>query len=483
MIEAYPDLVNKCSLTNQTALLLAAKQEDLPCVEFLLEHGADADISNKDGETPLFVACENPNRDIVYLLLRHGVQVNRCSTQGVSALHEACRHGQLEICKMLLDAGAHLEAKNIYGITPFFTAAQHGQVDVLQHLVKRGADINKQALDGASPLFEACKNGHAPAVEMLLAWKATANRSLTSGLLPLHMAVQNDHIEIVKMLIPVTNRLRIQNCGISPLHIAADKDRDDIMELLIQSGFDVNAILSEGQSKIYEDQRTTALYFSVFNGNLEATEMLLEAGANPSLDVFNPLLIAVRLGWIEMASLLLKYGADVNAQISTQPSTFPSAIYLNIESLPMLKLLLDYGCDAWPCFDCQYGQNPHPAVPSRRFTGVMRCNRDSPPMRLIQFCEVFSNPGLCRLHGPIMSLLLDYVGHVKFCSRLLEVLEACSKWAEIKLKAAPPRPLMHLCRLRIRHQLGVQRLQMLHTLPLPVQLVRFLCHDITCSLI
>lgn len=191
------------------------------------------------------------------------------------------------------------------------------------------------------------------------------------------------------MLIPLTSRVRIRNSGISPLHIAADKDRDDILELLIQSGFDVNAKLSEGNIRMYEDRRSTALYFSVFNGNIEATEMLLEAGANPNLDVFNPLLIAIRRAWIDMASMLIKYGADVNAQITTQPSMFPSAIFLN-KSLPMLKLLLDNGCDARQCFDCPYGQHPHPAVALiHRPIEEMRGIRNLSPQRPVQVSETY----------------------------------------------------------------------------------------------
>ncbi|KAM6991752.1 ankyrin repeat and SOCS box protein 2-like [Tautogolabrus adspersus] len=483
LIRAFPGSVNRRSVRNQTALLLAAGQGNVSCVDFLLNHGANPNIANVEQETPLFIACETPNRDVVHLLLRSGAQVNRCSVQGVSALQEACRHGQLELCTMLLEAGAYLQTKNIYGITSFFTAAQHGEVDIMHLLYKTGADINEPAGDGATPLFEACKNGHVSAVEMLLALKADANQSLMSGLLPLHVAVQNDHKQIVMMLIPVTSRVRIRHSGISPLHIAAEKNWDDIMEVLIQSGFDVNAKLSAQHSMMYEDRRSTALYFSVYNGNLEASEMLLEAGADPNLDVFNPLLIAVRLGWLDMAMLLLKYRADVNAQISTQPSLFPSAILLKMESLPMLKLLLDNGCDAQPCFICPYGQNKHPAVtPFRHPLEEIQLSRDLLPLRCTQFCEVVSSPSFCRVTGPIISMLLDYVGHVQLCGRLLEVLENCSGLAEIKLKAAPPRPLMQFCRLKIRCLLGVHRLRLLHTLPLPAQLIRFLCHDLTGSL-
>uniref|UniRef100_A0A3B3VPW9 Ankyrin repeat and SOCS box containing 2a, tandem duplicate 2 n=1 Tax=Poecilia latipinna TaxID=48699 RepID=A0A3B3VPW9_9TELE len=453
LLRADPSSVNICTLKNETALLLAAVRGNASCVEFLLKHGANVNTANKLRETPLFVACENPNEEVVELLLRYGAQVNLSSSQGESPLHEACRLGGPMICRRLLDAGANLKARNVYQIQPLFSAAQNGNAETLQLLVQRGADVNEQAGDGASPLYEACKNGHFSVVQALLTLKADANRATNSGLLPLHVAVRNNHKRIVSLLIPLTSRVRIRTCGISPLHIAADRNRDEILELLIESGFDVNAELSEEHSRMYEDRRSTALYFSVSNGNLEAAETLLEAGANPNLDIFNPLLIAVRLGWIDMAELLVRYGADVNAQMSTQPSSFPSAILLGMESLPILKLLLDNGCNARRCFRCEYGLQPHPAVAPSCF---------------------------CQISGPIISMLLDYVGHVRLCSRLLEILENRSDWVSIKLKAAPPHPLMQLCRLKIRFLLGVQRLKLIHTLPLPVRLIRFLRYDVCC---
>ncbi|KAM9339302.1 uncharacterized protein asb2a.1 [Symphorus nematophorus] len=485
LISAYPDSVNRRTVKNQTALLLAACRGNVSCVDFLLKHGADPNISNKDRETPLFAACERTHTAVVDVLLMFRAHVNCCCARGLSPLHEAVRHGHLELCRTLLQAGANLHAKDVYSIRPLFIAAQHGHSDIIKLLAKRGADVNAQAADGASPLFEACKNGHVDAMDALLSLKADVNRSTKSGLLPLHVAVQNSHSRIVSTLIPVTSRVRVQNSGISPLHIAAEKNWDDIMELLIQSGFDVNAKLSDDRSRMYEDRRSTALYFSVYNGNLEAAEILLEAGADPNLDIFNPLLIAVRLDWMDMAALLLRYGANVNAQISTQPSLFPSAILLTMESPPMLKLLLDHGCDARSCFDCPYGQKPHPAVtPSRRPVEELQFSRDAAPQRCVLFCEAVSSSSLSRVSGPIISLLLDYVSHIGLCSRLLDVLESRSDWALIKLKACPPFRLMQICRLEIRHLVGVQRLKLIHSLPLPLRLIRFLLYSeiMSCSI-
>ena len=48
---------------------------------------------------------------------------------------------------------------------------------------------------------------------------------------------------------------------------------------------------------------------------------------------------------------------------------------------------------------------------------------------------MISTPAVCRWAGHIIDVLLDYVGHVKLCSRLLEHLDSYPDWQVIKEKA------------------------------------------------
>uniref|UniRef100_A0A3Q0SZF9 Ankyrin repeat and SOCS box containing 2 n=1 Tax=Amphilophus citrinellus TaxID=61819 RepID=A0A3Q0SZF9_AMPCI len=454
---AQPGMINKRTERGETALLVAVSREHLECVEVLLGRGADPDIPNYDKETPLYKACERSNPAIVALLLNHGVVVNTRCIQGWTALQEAVGQNNVEICEMLLKAGAKHNISNMYGITPLFTAAQSGQLATLRFLLKHGADINSQAADGATPLYEATKNGHEQIVELLISQNADANKPGKRGLLPLHIAAQRGSDIIVSMLIPVTSKARVRRTGISPLHMAVERNRDDVLETLIEAGFDVNAQLSEEQSQLYEDRRSTALYFAVINNNINAVRMLLAAGADPNLDVFKPLMVAARQGCIQTVTLLVEHGADINATIPTHPTTFPAVYMFSMKYLPMFKYLLDHGGHALSCFDCTYGSRPHPPIKTSR------SERD----------EMISVPSICRWAGPIIDVLLDYVGHVTLCSRLMEHLDSYSEWSSIKEKAAPPRPLLHLCRLQILQLVGRRRLK---KLPLPGGLIRFLHH-------
>ena len=56
-------------------------------------------------------------------------------------------------------------------------------------------------------------------------------------------------------------------------------------------------------------------------------------------------------------------------------------------------------------------------------------------MFLFQFCELLSAPEVSRWAGPIIDVLLDYVGNVQLCSRLKEHIDSFEDWAIIKEKA------------------------------------------------
>ncbi|XP_043074551.1 ankyrin repeat and SOCS box protein 2 isoform X2 [Puntigrus tetrazona] len=475
ILRAQPGIINQRTLKEQTALMLAVNREHLACVECLLEKGADPDIANKERETALYKACEKENPAMVAMLLNYGAAVNKSCIQGWTALHESVCRNNVEICEMLMKAGAKVSMANMYGITPIFVAAQSGKVDTLRMLLKNGADLNSQAADGATALYEASKNGHENIVEFLLSQNADANKPGKTGLLPIHIAAQRGNDSIISMLIPATSKARVRRTGISPLHLAAERNRNDILEELIEAGFDVNATLSEDRSMMYEDRRSTALYFAVMNNNIDATTMLLKAGANPNLDTFNPLLVALRQGCIQTVTLLVEHGANVNVYIPTHPTAFPASVMFCMKYLPLLKYLMDNGCDALSCFNCVYGSNPHPPIKTRRNP---RYDADeSVEKTCVQFCELISTENYSRWAGPIIDVLLDYVGHVKLCARLTEHLDSYHEWQGIKEKAMPPRPLMQLCRLTIRKMLGIKRLKKIYRLPVPPRLIKFLNHQ------
>ncbi|XP_062858432.1 ankyrin repeat and SOCS box protein 2-like [Trichomycterus rosablanca] len=472
LLEAVPDKVNCQTRKGQTPLILAVSRGHLGCVEELLKKGADPCISTITNETPLYEACATCNAQIVLVLLRNGADANQKCFDGWTALHETASRDNKDICEILVGYGANVNISNVYGVTPVFLTAQCGCFHALQFLVEKGSDINSEAKDGATALYEACKQDHEEIVEFLLSYNADANRPGKDGLLPLHFSAKCGNYRTISILIPVTSRTKIHHSGISPLHLAAENDEDEALELLIQAGFNVNALLVPERSRMYEDRRISALYFAVDNGNIDAATMLLKAGADPNLDPFNPLMLAVRRGQIKMATLLLAHGADINASIPTHLTSFPACVMLSVRNLTLLKCLMDHGCDAEACFYCIYGSKKHSTVVTA-LSHRSQIERRS----CLQFCEMVTHPSVCHWAGAILNLLLDYVDHVKLCSRLREHLESHDIWPNVKEKLMLPQSLMQLCRLEIRKLVGKKRLKCISMLDLPGRLIRYLNHD------
>lgn len=170
----------------------------------------------------------------------------------------------------------------------------------------------------------------------------------------------------MSLLVPATSRARLRHSLVSPLHLAAEHNRHAAAAVLLKTGAAaVNATLARSRSLQYADGRATALYFAVANGGAETAEVLLNAGASLTLDPVSPLLVAVRQGSVRSVSLLLERGADANSRIPSF-TAFPTAVALCGNSLPLLKCLLDNGCDAASCFSCTHGGAPHPATRESR---------------------------------------------------------------------------------------------------------------------
>ena len=118
--------------------------------EILLEHGADVNAKNDDGNTPLLFADQ---LEIVKILIEHGADVNVKNNNGDTPLFFA---NQFEIVKILIKHGADVNAKNNDGNTPLLQAVKYERkFEIAKLLIDSGADVNAKNNDGDMPLFKA----------------------------------------------------------------------------------------------------------------------------------------------------------------------------------------------------------------------------------------------------------------------------------------------------------------------------------------
>ncbi|HEX4595627.1 MAG TPA: ankyrin repeat domain-containing protein [Bryobacteraceae bacterium] len=110
-----------------TALWRAAQSSDLPAMKLLVEHGADAKLANKAGETPLMAAAgigwawnwsvraPYPAVDAVKYCVELGNDVNAADNRGYTALHGAAFLGDDAMVNYLASKGAKTDVKSKAG--------------------------------------------------------------------------------------------------------------------------------------------------------------------------------------------------------------------------------------------------------------------------------------------------------------------------------------------------------------------------------
>ena len=140
---------------------------------------------------------------------------------GLSLLHRASRRGQVEIARMLIERGVDVTAQNNDGWAPLHLALVYGEVEVARMLIERGADVTAQNNDGWTPLHLASQRGQVEVARMLVEHGADAAAQSKHRETPLHLALQWGQVDAGCMLIEhgradVTAQ---NNDGDTPFHL------------------------------------------------------------------------------------------------------------------------------------------------------------------------------------------------------------------------------------------------------------------------
>ncbi|KAK8493129.1 hypothetical protein V6N13_024872 [Hibiscus sabdariffa] len=108
-----------------TALHLTCLYGYLPCVQLLLERGANLEAKDEDGAVPLHDACAGGFIEIVQLLLDRATDggclkriLDAVDAEGDTPLHHAARGEHAEVIQLLLTKGASPTKTNTYGKIP-----------------------------------------------------------------------------------------------------------------------------------------------------------------------------------------------------------------------------------------------------------------------------------------------------------------------------------------------------------------------------
>ena len=284
--------------TGLTALMMACIKGHIKVVELLLNKKADTNIQDSIGSTALMIACINGHFKLVELLLNKNADPNIQDSDGCTALMLASEHGYSQIVELLLNKNADPNIQDSVGLTALMIACINGHFKLVELLLNKNADPNIQDSDGCTALMQASQHGYSQIVELLLKDEADPNIQNMNGQTALWFANHRHDFQVVEVLLNHHANPNIRDMhGYTELHFAvfcsmkrnskfgfpstemtgAVEDYIKIIQLLIgHSSIDIDAVNDEG---------FTSLMCASRYGCTEVVELLLEAGANPNIQI------------------------------------------------------------------------------------------------------------------------------------------------------------------------------------------------------
>ena len=188
---------------NTTALIEAAYHGRKDFVKLLVDHGAQVNLKNSNGDTALIVASQRGDmKCIEHLLGRKDIDANLRNRSESSAITVAAQIGHNEIVKLLLDHGAQANLQNINGDTALMIASQRGHTNCVEHLLlRKDIDVNLQNSKECTALMLASENGHTSVVDLLLANNANLEILTTRKCSALFYGVKSNSPAVVQLLL------------------------------------------------------------------------------------------------------------------------------------------------------------------------------------------------------------------------------------------------------------------------------------------
>ncbi|KAL2787023.1 ankyrin repeat-containing domain protein [Aspergillus keveii] len=235
--------VNKPYLGDMTPFSLACRQGHMSAVKAFLEHGFSVDFRNPNGSSPLHWATASPESPpLMDLLLEHGADVEAADGEGNTVLHAAARRNILAV-EYLLAAGASCHARNNRGETPLMLGSH--SVRIIRRLLAAGADLHAQDNKGCTALCHAAeaKYNGAGVLQFLASQGANIHRPDLSGRTPLHHAlpiVRSDVDKIEWLLEQGADPNATALNGVPPLHLAVQREAEENVEAWMWGSSSIN---------------------------------------------------------------------------------------------------------------------------------------------------------------------------------------------------------------------------------------------------
>ncbi|MBK1833179.1 ankyrin repeat domain-containing protein [Roseibacillus ishigakijimensis] len=302
---------------------LAASSGQSSLIDLLAEQGIDLQALNPQGENAVHAAIALDNSPAIQALAAHGVSLDQADRDGFRPLHRAVQRRAPASLRTLLALGAN----------PRLTDLEHHQA--LDHaLAQRDFAFASLLLRYGAPLsphhlFQALSDGDRELFDFLLAHGADPEARPPLALdSPLTLALWKKDRWAVRRLLQAGAHPNLPGRnGQTPFHHAVALLDHSLISLMLRRGADPNRPFAHPPSREFQDQVTSP---NIARSTLRHTRRV------------TPLTIVVDSGDLELARLLLSYGAD--ATLFTRGGRYhywyPISWAARRGDVPMMQLLL-----------------------------------------------------------------------------------------------------------------------------------------------
>ena len=243
--------------------------------------------------------------------------------KGFTPLHIAAKYGHIKVARLLLqkDADPNVQGKN--GLTPLHVATHYNNVNVALLLLESGASPHVTA--------KVCKNKESMKVLLrdlyiLFGWNTAARDKTwnlllcicTKGTKQLHdsKGTASSNLDLNVVLVPQMLIIEFSICIITISWLSAClKAYQSVFKSSASSNGYLHSPCNNKHCTFFQNGYTP-LHIAAKKNQMDIATTLIEYGAQPNAESkngFTPLHLASQEGHTDMVSLLLEHKADVNS--------------------------------------------------------------------------------------------------------------------------------------------------------------------------
>lgn len=328
---------------------MAACQNEVDIVRYLLSKNADPNVPDSDGDTALSSAARFGHTELVPLIAEAKGDVNYViADSGDTPMHSAVHDP--DTVSVLFDCGADPNIVSGQLRTPLDHAISMGYLDTVKVIFcKRKDKPNLTLASTQGALQEAVLSNYADVVSFVLEAGADVNAvdNNNQPLLSTAMMPTNNE-DLVRAILEYRPDVNIQDtAGNTILHLVDRWTPITLVRLIVNAGAKLDTMNNKG---------FTPLMSAIWGQNQEISEYLLSKPAvtatlnMPSFrDRATPLHLACERGRPEDVKLLIERGSDVNFDCTGRygtpllTATLRDGATLDTERRQIIELLLEKG--------------------------------------------------------------------------------------------------------------------------------------------